>query len=409
MAGRELRCGELARPATGRGVFHVELSLDGSTALRDAMLIVQTISSISGVDALAPEWERLESGLSPRVPFSSPEWCKLWWSHFHRSGLACRDQLRVYVVRRPDGALVGVAPMFLTSRPGWGVVRTRELQFFGADPYVTELRGPVCRPDDTAAVVEALSRHIAGQRECDWVQWRGLRYAGDAPHPELRLREDEKLDVVDHFLPVLGDWEAFRAGLPRNIRESLRKCYNSLKREGLAFEFRVVGAPGEVPAAIDRFFVLHRARAEQEGAVRHADVFDSARARALLRDYCLTLARRGALRIFQLLIDGAVVATRIGFVLGDEIYLYFSGYDSAYGRFSVMTTTVAEAIRHSIGRGVRIVNLSTGTDVSKTRWRPNQVVYRGGYEVCTAVKSRAAFRFVEALRERRPQYVARVA
>ena len=143
--------------------------------------------------------------------------------------------------------------------------------------------------------------------------------------------------------------------------------------------------------------------------MRHADVFDSAPARALLRDYCLTLARRDALRIFQLVVGGKVAATRIGFVLGDEIYLYFSGYDSAYARFSIMTTTVAEAIKWSIGQGLRIVNLSTGDDVSKTRWRPQQVSYHGGYEVFEAVKSRAAFRFVEAVRERRPQLVARMA
>ena len=149
------------------------------------------------------------------------------------------------------------------------------------------------------------------------------------------------------------------------------------------------------------------ARAAQEDTVKHANVFDGAQARALLRDYCLALAARGALRIFQLVIDDKVVATRIGFVLGDEIYFYFSGYDFAYSRFSVMTTTVAEALKHSIEHGVRLVNLSTGTDVSKTRWRPQQIFYHGGYEVFAAVKSRAAFRFVEVMRERKPQFVAR--
>lgn len=373
------------------------------------MLTVQTISTLSGFDALAAEWERLESGLSPRLPFASPEWCRLWWMHYHRSGLACRDQLRIYAVRGPDGALVAVAPMFLTSRPGFGIVRTRELQFFGADPYVTELRGPVCAPENTVAVVEALSAHVRQMRECDWVQWRGLRYEEGVEHPGLCLREDDRLGIVDHFLPVPDSWETFKAALPRNMKESLRKCYNSLKRENLAFAFRVVTAPADVPAALDRFLELHSARAAQEDTVRHADVFDGAQARALLRDYCMALAKRGALRIFQLVIDDKVVATRIGFVLGDEIYLYFSGYDFTYSRFSVMTTTVAEAIRHSIENGVRLVNLSTGTDVSKTRWRPQQAFYHGGYEVFSAVKSRAAFRFVEAMRERKPQFVARVA
>jgi len=56
--------------------------------------------------------------------------------------------------------------------------------------------------------------------------------------------------------------------------------------------------------------------------------------------------------------------------VGDALYLYYSGYDPAFGDYSVMTTTVAEAIKYAIEHGFRRVNLSTGSDVSKTRWNP---------------------------------------
>jgi hypothetical protein len=41
-----------------------------------------------------------------------------------------------------------------------------------------------------------------------------------------------------------------------------------------------------------------------------------------------------------------------------------------------MTTTVAEAIQYAILHGMKSVNLSTGNDVSKTRWNPVEVVTR---------------------------------
>ena len=134
--------------------------------------------------------------------------------------------------------------------------------------------------------------------------------------------------------------------------------------------------------------------------MNHGDVFQTSRARALLYDYCMALAARDELRIFQLVVGGEAVATRIGFALGEEIYLYFSGYDVQWSRFSVMTTTVAEAIKWSIGEGFRVVNLSTGTDVSKMRWRPQQVEYVGGHDVFRGVKSRLSFRFIQKLRHR---------
>ena len=61
------------------------------------------------------------------------------------------------------------------------------------------------------------------------------------------------------------------------------------------------------------------------------------------------------------------MATRIGFVVEDSLYLYYSGYDPEFSRFSIMTTVVAEAIQYAISERFRTVNLSTGKDLSKRR------------------------------------------
>jgi CelD/BcsL family acetyltransferase involved in cellulose biosynthesis len=104
------------------------------------------------------------------------------------------------------------------------------------------------------------------------------------------------------------------------------------------------------------------------------------------------MAQRGQLRIFQIEIGGQVVATRIGFVLGRELYLYYSGYDVQWGRFSVMTTVVAEAIKWAIGERLAIVHLSTGHDVSKLRWDPHELPYRSAVQLGPGRRSHLAFR-----------------
>lgn len=362
------------------------------------MFEVDVATTVEDVARLLPEWQRLDAALTPRLPFTSPAWCLTWWRHFRRSGLAARDELRVYTLRDAGGRLVGLAPMFVALRPGVGPIATRELQFFGADPYVTELRGPVCRREDLAAVSAALVAHVALEDGYDWVQWRGLspeaQFAGD---PAVFL-PDGKLDSIDHFLRLDASWETYKSTLPRNIKESLRKCYNSLARDGIRFTFRVIETGPAVREAIDVFFRLHAGRAGLAGTIDHADAFASASAKAFLSDYAEAMALGGSLRIFQLVIDETIVATRIGFLLGDELYLYFSGYDAAWSRYSVMTTTVAESLKWAIGQGLGIVNLSSGTDVSKTRWRPHSVTAVGGYTCAPAALSRLAFNLVRRLR-----------
>jgi CelD/BcsL family acetyltransferase involved in cellulose biosynthesis len=136
--------------------------------------------------------------------------------------------------------------------------------------------------------------------------------------------------------------------------------------------------------------MLHVMRARLTNTVKHANRFASQVSRDFLYAVCERLAARGCVRIFALKVGDRTVAMRIGFVVGDELYLYYSGYDPAWSRYSVMTTTVAEAIKYAIGNGLRAVNLSPNKDLSKTRWNPRQVEYGSAYEPRERLLSRLA-------------------
>jgi CelD/BcsL family acetyltransferase involved in cellulose biosynthesis len=177
-------------------------------------------------------------------------------------------------------------------------------------------------------------------------------------------------------LTLPGDWETFKSSLKRNIKESLRKCYNAPKRDGLTPEFRVHETPADVTGALERWLKLHTMRAEFTETVVHRNVFAADPPRAFLRAVMDQLTLRGLVRIFELELKGQVVASRIGFVVGNTLYLYFSGYDPAFRQYSVMTTTVAEILKWAIAQGFRSVNLSPGNDVSKTRWSPTEIRYQ---------------------------------
>jgi CelD/BcsL family acetyltransferase involved in cellulose biosynthesis len=212
----------------------------------------------------------------------------------------------------------------------------------------------------------------------------------------------------DYLLDLPPTWEEFRAGLRRNIRESLRHCYNSLARDGHAYRLCVSSSPAEVREAVGRFLRLHALRARDTAGVSHPDRFSSNRLREFLLDTTDRLARRAAVRVFELEIGGEVVASRIGFLAGDCLYFYYSGFDPAWSRYSVMTTTLAEAIRYAISQGIRIVNLSPGTDVGKTRWGPRCLTLGTAVQVHPSLRARIAraiFDLAGESREGRAQWL----
>lgn len=358
-----------------------------------------TVSESSTIDAVRAEWEALDARTSPRLPFTGPLWTEVWLRHFLERRAALHDTPRLFTLRDERGVLRAVAPMISSERPGRGPVRSRMLRFVGADPAITEVCGVVAAPEDLDAATLALMDAFAARRG-EWDLWlvNGLREGGAAAERAARWHGAEWTRCIpDYLLRLPSDYETFRAGLGRNIKESIRKCYNSLKRDGHAFELRVVTAPADAGAAVERFLALHSARAALDGTVVHRNVFDDPRGRAFLHDCCSAMAERGELRVFQLVIGEAVVATRIGFLKGRSLYLYFSGFDPAWKAYSVMTTTVVEAIRWAIGQGLEEVNLSPGADVSKTRWGPTEVCFHEVLLPAPTLRGALALRAYQAL------------
>ncbi len=365
------------------------------------MLTVETIVDDDDLFQLVPEWTMLEAGISPRMPFRTPWWNLLWWHHLGMSHALVRDEMRVYAVRDADGQLLAVAPMMITRRPGALMRLVRELRFFGADVNITEQRGLVCRAEHQPAVIAAL-REAFNTCRADWdvIHWAGI---DDNPATREVIEQAGSVSwgapIEDFFLSMPRQWEDFRAALPRNTKEALRKCYNSLKRDGHPFRLRVVSQPDQTPAALQRFFELHAERAQRGDTIPHPNVFAEPAARAFLLDFCQHLAQRDQLRVFQLEIRGEVVATRVAFQMGSELFLYYSGYLPAWSRYSVMTTVVAEALRWSIERGVKRVNLSTGSDPSKLRWRPDSRVCLQALQTSETWHSRMRFGVYRWLRD----------
>ena len=376
----------------------LELPVEGARGA----LGIELASSALELERLRPDYERLHRVSGNGVPFALHDWHVTWWKHFASQSGRVVDSLRIYVIRDRARRAVGIVPFVATDRH-FGPLVVRTLAMLGPDPYISELRGPLVEPGYEEDVVHLLRTRLSADGRWDWILWTGIS------EPFARaLARGRRIQwaspTPDYELDLPATWEAFRSGLKRNIRESLRHCYNSLKRDGHAFEFEVAHTPVDVSRAVEQFLELHAMRAEMTAGVPHRDRFETPKSKEFLRDVALRLSARGVTRVFLLKIRGQVVAARMGFVVGRSLYLYFSGYDAAWRKYSVMTTTVAEAIRYAIAQNLSRVSLSVGTDVSKTRWGARAVPWAEGIECREALRSHiahAAYQQASVWREKR--------
>jgi len=353
-------------------------------------LSVEVLTDAGSLEGLRDDYERLLKATQNTLPFALHEWHVAWCGHFLDFGSRFATQPRIHVVRNSEGVCVAIVPLILTRR-AMGPLRLSKLDLLGADPAITEIRTLLIEPGYHLRTALAMRDALAPLRSVDWINWGGVdeEYAGAlARETELQFQPP----LFDYVLDLPASWETFRANLKRNVRESIRHCYNSLKRDGLSCELQIAQEPAAVKDALETFFKLHAMRASLKGTVVHPNHFAAERVRSFLRDACARLAARDVVRIFQLVVRGEVVALRIGFMVGDSLYMYYSGFDPHWSKYSVMTTTLVEAIRYAIAQGVKTINLSPGKDVSKTRWGPREVPITQAVEVNPSRFSQLAWR-----------------
>ncbi len=88
------------------------------------------------------------------------------------------------------------------------------------------------------------------------------------------------------------------------------------------------------------------------------------------------LAKRGAVELHCLRVDGALIAARIWLVFGASCYAIKTAYDERYGKYSPGMLTFDAAFRHQARKGgIRTIN-PLFHQPALQGWRPDVIWYR---------------------------------
>lgn len=358
---------------------------------------VRVVEGPAAFAAVTPAWRALHARSDWRTPFLHPTWVARWWAAFGASTPLARRRLAL-LVAEAGGDVVGILPYYRTTYGIAGPLAFRYVRPIGNDPNITEVRTGLFRPGFEAAVVAAAESYFAETAaEWDFLNWGGFvrPLRPGLSIPGLHFGAERHIPLECFMLNIPSGWDDFAAGLSRNTKEAIRKAHNALKRDQRRVEFMARATPDEIGSELPRFFELHRSRAEATGAVRHPNVFERGRHRSFLADVTAAMAAEGLVRLFVLRVDGAAVAMRLGFVLGDTLYFYYSGFDPAFARYSVMTRLFIEAVRWALDKDIVRFHLSTGRDPAKVRWNPAVLTYQTYSQVGVAARSRALFAILD--------------
>jgi CelD/BcsL family acetyltransferase involved in cellulose biosynthesis len=330
-------------------------------------LRLEIATSLSALHELRGEWEQLEREVADATIYQTWAWVVSWYEYFGRD-----KRLRVVCARDHAGRLVGVVPLSAVVSPP--AVGARLLHLLSRDSGLTEYVDALVRPEHASALAGAVF-DLWDRRRGDWDLWTLPCVPGESPLAitcrERGAARGYAIEAEEHTgvrLDLPRTWDAFQAGLGRNMKKHLRKFANRLERDGHRPEMVVVSGPDGLDRALDVFFDLHRRRAASDLGRVHVAYLAEEGPGAFLRTVAHRLAMQGRLRLCLLEIGGQPVAVQICFALERRLYAYHSGYDPRWAWHAVMMFLFRRCVELAITEGFAQFDLGLGHDQEKLRW-----------------------------------------
>jgi CelD/BcsL family acetyltransferase involved in cellulose biosynthesis len=181
-----------------------------------------------------------------------------------------------------------------------------------------------------------------------------------ADHPGYRARP-----TITRMSPVL-DVTTWETSISRNLRESLRRGRNRLKRDYEGWTVTRHDNGDGWDAAVQRLVALQSARSGLERGPKHEFTLGSAEGQALTK--ALASLDKHDLRIYELEGAGQAKAALLAAVSPVGVQIVFSGMNAEAWDYSPMPQLIKRLCEDAVAENLQTLTFPSGVDESKLRW-----------------------------------------
>jgi CelD/BcsL family acetyltransferase involved in cellulose biosynthesis len=302
--------------------------------------------------SLEEEWDDLYDDSPLATPFQSWAWLYSWWESYGEG-----YELRLITVRSGEGLLVGILPLMLKHRWGFG-----KLLFVGSGQtdYLDVIAREGWEEEVSEAGVSAL-RQMGSWQVADLHQLQPASAAWSIferwNRPKARVWQDN-CPIIE-VMP----WEELLMSFKRKMRYDVRRALRRAEADGVR---RRVAEPSDAERAARRLVALHREawQGRDIGPEHLTQRFETHIVAAARR-----MTARGLGGISEFWRDGEAIISDFWVSGEDFIATHTVGASQeALQQYQWSSLYIWDAVLNALDRGCSTVDLLRGEEPYKLRW-----------------------------------------
>lgn len=346
---------------------------------------VKLLSTWRDVRTIRHLWDDLVGQSAMPSPFLTYDWCEAWWTAFYKS-----RELFFLSFLGPQDELLGVAPLYRTSRPDHTNTRfpIRMIRFLGTGTGgVSTSLGLVMRRGYEAVGASHFLQWLSRSRS-EW-DVLDLHYMPSECLPTTTLideltrtrwfhsrRDQLRLSV---FLPE--QYDDYLRSLSKTMRADIRHDRRHMAERGRARVYKIC-TEKELSPALEALFQLNTRRWKERG---ERGSFATTEKRIFAQEMTRRFLSRGLLEFWAMELDNRIVAVECGLRYGGVCYPPWVALDPTLKCFSPGSVLKSRIIEQLIRDGIRTYDFMQGDEPYKMRWGPEKLTYTN--LLCAAPRS----------------------
>ncbi len=338
-------------------------------------MIVQTLRTWTEFDGLSETWNDLLERSESASIFLTWEWIQSWRA-------AIRDSVEPYVVvvRRNNGELAGIAPLYVASVKVLHTLTFRMLRYMADTATGAEYPDWIADAKDEAEICDAISVHLKKNRK-DWdVIWLSTVAGWTGAEKRIQISAERNGLFVQSrhceftYIELPAELSEFENRLSAKSRQRLRRTTRRIRDlEGVTIE--KCCHQEELSIHLAALFELHQLRWQKvgvDGCFRRKPVEE-----VFYGEMAPIALKKNWLWLFVLKQDDTIKAVQYGCVFDGSYVQLQEGYDPSFrsGAGNVLRHFV---IDQCIQSGLNCYDFLAGVSEHKRRWAG---VTRKGYDL----------------------------